>query len=203
MGIDKRTVEGRADVDSTYRLSRRNFLISTGALIAASACSTAPPQQATQNLPEGTVKLTAWTIGPDAPSYFRRDNLIAAGETLGKAVAAQSPKTSIQVDATFESGGQWGDYLQKFTLAAEAKTSPDIILAGHENFAPWVGPGYIVPLDDLIKKYQNEGDIKDVIPTLWTAMKLKGKTYGVPQDTEARPMYYRKDLLAKMGWSLR
>jgi len=32
-------------------------------------------------------------------------------------------------------------------------------------------------------------------------MKLKGKTYGVPQDTEARPMYYRKDLLAKMGWS--
>jgi len=58
-----------------------------------------------------------------------------------------------------------------------------------------------VPLDDLIKKYQNEGDIKDVIPTLWTAMKLKGKTYGVPQDTEARPMYYRKDLLAKMGWS--
>ncbi len=197
--MGKRTVEGRIEVDSTYRLSRRHFLISTGALIAASACSTAPPQPAAQNLPEGTVKLTAWTIGPDAPSYFRRDNLIAAGETLGKAVAAQSPKTSIQVDATFESGGQWGDYLQKFTLAAEAKTSPDIILAGHENFAPWVGPGYIVPLDDLIKKYQNEGDVKDVIPTLWTAMKLKGKTYGVPQDTEARPMYYRKDLLAKMG----
>ena len=105
MGIDKRTVEGRADVDSTYRLSRRNFLISTGALIAASACSTAPPQQATQNLPEGTVKLSAWTIGPDAPSYYRRDNLIAAGETLGKAVAAQSPKTSIQVDATLRVAG--------------------------------------------------------------------------------------------------
>jgi len=199
--MGKRTVEGRTDGDAQYRISRRHFLISTGALIAASACSTAPPQSATQNLPEGTVKLTAWTIGPDAPSYYRRDNLIAAGETLSKAVAAQNPKTSIQVDATSESGGQWGDYLQKFTLAAEAKTAPDVILAGHENFAPWVGPGYIVPLDDLIKKYQNEGDVKDVIPTLWTAMKLKGKTYGVPQDTEARPIYYRKDLLAKMGWS--
>jgi inositol-phosphate transport system substrate-binding protein len=199
--MGKRTVEGRTEVDDVYRLSRRHFLIGTGALIAATACSTAPQQPATQNLPEGAVKLTAWTIGPDAPSYYRRDNLIAAGESLTKAISAQNPKTSIQVDATFESGGQWGDYLQKFTLAAEAKTAPDIILAGHENFAPWVGPGYVVPLDDLIKKYQNEGGVKDVIPTLWNAMKLKGKTYGVPQDTEARPMYYRKDLLAKMGWS--
>src|SRR2546428_6346244 len=111
--MGKRTVEGRSEVDSAYRLSRRHFLISTGALIAASVCSTAPPQQTTQNLPEGTVKLTAWTIGPDAPSYYRRDNLIAAGETLGKAVAAKSPKTSIQVDATFESGGARGGYPQK------------------------------------------------------------------------------------------
>src|SRR2546422_11725481 len=124
MGIEKRTVEGRSEVDSTYRLSRRHFLISTGALIAASACSTAPPQQTTQNLPEGTVKLTAWTIGPDAPSYYRRDNLIAAGETLGKAVAAKSPQTSIQVDATFESGGEGGGYPPQFTLAAEGERAP-------------------------------------------------------------------------------
>src|SRR3989441_10558827 len=132
--MGKRTVEGRSEVDSRYRISRRHFLISTGALIAASACSTAPPQSATQNLPEGTVKLTAWTIGPDAPSYYRRDNLIAAGETLSKAVAAQNPKTSIQVDATFESGGDRGDDPHKVTHAAEAGTAADIILAGAQEF---------------------------------------------------------------------
>src|SRR5256885_3911180 len=129
--MGKRTGEGRTDGDAQYRISRRHFLISTGALIAASACSPTPPQPATQNLPEGTVKLTAWTIGPDAPSYYRRDNLIAAGETLGKAVAAQSPKTSIQVDATFESGGEWGAHPPKITPAAQAQTPPGIILAGH------------------------------------------------------------------------
>ncbi len=86
------------------------------------------------------------------------------------------------------------------TESAEAKTAPDILVAGHENFAPWVGPGYVIALDDLIKKHQDKGDLKSVIPGLWDSMKLKGKTYGVPQDTEARPMYYRKDLLAKMGW---
>jgi inositol-phosphate transport system substrate-binding protein len=182
------------------QLTRRKFLISTGALGVAAACSTTPIGSAT-NAPAaaaGTVKMAAWTIGPDAPSYYRRDNLVSAAEALSTKLAG---KPKVELDATFESGGQWSDYLQKFTLAAEAKTAPDIILAGHENLAPWVGPGYVIPLDDLIKKYQNEGDVKDVIPTLWNAMKLKGKTYGVPQDTEARPMYYRKDLLAKMGWS--
>jgi inositol-phosphate transport system substrate-binding protein len=185
---------------SSLRLTRRQLLISTGALGLAAACSTpsvgAPsPGAGGGAAAGGTKKLAAWTIGPDAPSYYRRDNLLSAAENMSKS------GTKVELDATFESGGAWGDYLQKFTLAAEAKQGPDIILAGHENFAPWVGPNYVIPLDDLIKKYQGEGDIKDVIPTLWNAMKLKGKTYGVPQDTEARPMYYRKDLLAKMGWS--
>ena len=189
------------------RLTRRRLLAGTGAVVAIAACSTAPvgapsPTAAAPGgasaapAAPGSVKLTAWTIGPDAPSYYRRDNLVSAVESLNKTAAKK-----VELDATFESGGQWGDYLQKFTLAAEAKTAPDIMLAGHENFAPWVGPGYVVPLDDLIKKHQDKGDLKSVIPTLWDAMKLKGKTYAVPQDTEARPMYYRKDLLTKMGWS--
>ncbi len=200
--------------DSTPRggkITRRALLASTGALAAIAACSTAAPAapsaseaaaSVAPSAPAGgkTVAMVAWTIGPDAPSYYRRDNLLAAAKNLNADLTKSGSKTLVSLNATFESGGQWGDYLQKFTLAAEAKTSPDIILAGHENLAPWVGPGYVIPLDDLIKKYQDKGDIKDVIPTLWNAMKIKGKTYGVPQDTEARPMYYRKSLLAKLGW---
>jgi inositol-phosphate transport system substrate-binding protein len=201
--MSKETIERRGHI------SRRRFLIGTGAVVAATACAT-PSVSAPSPTPAApaagtgaaaaptSVKMTAWTIGPDAPSFHRRDNLIAAAGNLNKALTGQNKK--VELDATFESGGQWGDYLQKFTLAAEAKTSPDIILAGHENFAPWVGPGYVIALDDLIAKHQDKGELKNVIPTLWNSMKLKGKTYAVPQDTEARPMYYRKDLLAKMGW---
>src|SRR5213593_4245832 len=100
--MSKHTFAGREA--GGYRLSRRQFLITTGAALAAAACSTQVGQQSPSGaaLPAGTVNLSAWTIGPDAPSYYRRDNLVAAGETLGKAVAAKSPKTSIQVDATFE-----------------------------------------------------------------------------------------------------
>lgn len=145
------------------------------------------------------VKLTAWTIGPDAPSFYRRDNLLAAAETLNKELEREGSRQRVQVEATFESGGQWSDYKQKFTLAAEGKKAPDIVLAGHEDLAPWATAGYIIPLDDLLKKYPKNFD--DVYPKLWEAMKLQGKTYAIPQDTEARPMYYRKDLLAKLGWS--
>ena len=144
------------------------------------------------------VKITAWTIGPDAPSYYRRDNLIAAAETLNKELEQEGSNQRVQVEATFESGGQWADFKQKFTLAAEAKQGPDIVLAGHEDLAPWTTGGYIIELDPLLKKYESR--FADVYPTLWPSVQWKGKTYAIPQDTEARPMYYRKDLLAKLGW---
>jgi inositol-phosphate transport system substrate-binding protein len=144
------------------------------------------------------VKLTAWTIGPDAPSFYRRDNLVAAADNLNAVLEKEGSPQRVQVEATFESGGSWDAYKQKFTLAAEAKQGPDIVLSGHEDLAPWSTAGYVVALDDWLKKY--EKDVADVYPTLWPAMKYKGKTYAVPQDTEARPMYYRKDLLAKLGW---
>lgn len=145
------------------------------------------------------VKLTAWTIGPDAPSFYRRDNLIAAADKLNAMLEKEGSAQRVQVEATFESGGQWDAYKQKFTLAAEAKQGPDIVLSGHEDLAPWSSAGYIVALDDWVKKYEQQ--LADVYPALWPAMKYKGKTYAIPQDTEARPMYYRKDLLAKLGWS--
>src|SRR5438128_2588606 len=34
-----------------------------------------------------------------------------------------------------------------------------------------------------------------------TTTPARAPSGGVTEDTEARPMYYRKDLLAKMGWS--
>jgi inositol-phosphate transport system substrate-binding protein len=144
------------------------------------------------------VKITAWTIGPDAPSFYRRDNLISAAETLNRKLEQEGSNKRVQVEATFESGGQWSDFKQKFVLAAEARQAPDIILGGHEDLAPWSAAGYVIPLDDLIKKYSE--NFQDIFPTIWPAMKLNGITYQIPQDMEARPMYYRKDLLARLGW---
>lgn len=93
----------------------------------------------------------------------------------------------------------WGDYKQEFQLSAEAGQAVDIILSGHEDIGAWSAAGFIIPLDDLIPNYP---EFEDVVPSLWESMKgPDGKIYGIPQDAEARPMYFSKLLLSDLGWS--
>jgi len=93
----------------------------------------------------------------------------------------------------------WGPYKQEFQLAAEAGQAVDIILSGHEDIGTWAQAGFIIPLDDLIPNYP---EFADVVPSLWESMKgPDGKIYGIPQDAEARPLYFSKPLLRDLGWS--
>ena len=92
----------------------------------------------------------------------------------------------------------WGDYKKKFTLAADAGEAPDIVVSGHEDIPVWGNAGYIVPFDDCKAKYP---EYNDVIDSLWNAAKWQGKIWGVPQDTEARPMFFNKKKLKELGWS--
>ncbi len=149
--------------------------------------------------PPQVVKLTAWTIGPDEPSFYRRDNLVDAAKRLNEDLKALGSNVTVELEATFDTG-EWGDYKQKFILAAQAGNAPDIILSGHEDVAPWSEAGYIINLDDYIQQYW-ESTYQDIIPALWKAVEYKGHKWGVPQDTEARPMYFSKKLLRDWGWS--
>jgi multiple sugar transport system substrate-binding protein len=67
------------------------------------------------------------------------------------------------------------------------------------NFSPqWapdlVGSGALVPLDDYIKKYMNQDDLKDYLPTYKTIATWNGKYYGLFDDGDTLLLYYRKDL---------
>src|SRR5690606_21686668 len=41
----------------------------------------------------------------------------------------------------------------------------------------------------------------DLIDSLWNSVTWQGKIWGVPQDTEARPLFYNKTKLAELGWT--
>ena len=94
----------------------------------------------------------------------------------------------------------WGPYKQEFQLSAEAGEAVDIILSGHEDIGAWSQAGFIIPLDDMIEQHS---EFEDIVPSLWESMQApNGQIYGVPQDAEARPLYFSKLLLSDLGWSV-
>lgn len=146
-----------------------------------------------------TITITAWTIGPEETSIYRLKNLEIAAERLNKIFEALGSNIRVEVKGDFWTQS-WDDYKKRILLAFQSNEAPDIILTGHEDIAAYAAAGYIIPLDDYVKKYWDWG-YNDFIKTLWNSVKWNGKIWAIPQDTEARPLYFRKDILRKLGWS--
>ncbi len=155
----------------------------------AAAGGGAQPQASTTITPPPKGDASAISVWAEANNVeaFRAKNIETAAKTL-----------SLKSEAIADSSS-WGDYKKKFLLAADSGQGPDIILSGHEDIAPWASAGYIVPLDDMIATKSNVYD--DIIPALWESVTWNGKRWGIPQDTEARPLYFNKKKLAALGWS--
>jgi inositol-phosphate transport system substrate-binding protein len=147
---------------------------------SANATEVVPPSKGDKSA------ISAWAQANNVETY-RAKNIETAAQKLGFKAEAIADPTG------------WGDYKKKFLLAADSGQAPDIILSGHEDIAPWAKAGYIIPLDDMIDA--NQDTYKDIFPELWKSVTWDGKRWGIPQDTEARPLFYNKKLLADLGWS--
>ncbi|MFQ5406889.1 MAG: extracellular solute-binding protein [Anaerolineales bacterium] len=150
-------------------------------------------------VPVGGELITLTARCKASPPYEngRCDNLIAAVGAANQTLAEQGDNRRIEV-VTIQDDADWGDYKTEFELASEAGEAPDIIVSGHEHIGDWATAGYLVDVTDMLGDYP---EFDDVIDSLWTSTELGGRRYGVPQDAEARPMYYSKPLLSELGWS--
>ncbi|HEX6970705.1 MAG TPA: extracellular solute-binding protein, partial [Limnochordia bacterium] len=145
-----------------------------------------------------TVTIRVWAQANNVEVH-RAHNIEAAAERLNARLAEEGSDLRVEVEAVIDDTG-WEDYKRRFLFAADSGNAPDIILSGHEDIAPWAASGYIIPLSDRIEAawatvYSN------VFENLWPAVEWKGERWGVPQDTEARPMFFNKKKLAELGWS--
>jgi inositol-phosphate transport system substrate-binding protein len=156
-------------------------LVTILALVITACGPAATPTPKAAELP-ANITITVWVQANQVEEY-RAKNIVTAAERLNKELGG---KTTVKVEATPDSAG-WADYKKKVLLAFEGKTAPDIVLSGHEDVAPWSENGYILALDDLIKKYAATYD--NIIPSLWKSTEYKGKRWAIPQDTEARPLF--------------
>jgi inositol-phosphate transport system substrate-binding protein len=151
------------------------------------------PVQAQQR----TITIKAWTIGPDNPSITRFRNVQTAAERLNAALTREGADYQIKVDGSFDTTN-WDQYLRRVLLAFQSGDAPDIVQASAALSTTWSAAGFLTPLDQYIPKYRQ---FDDIVPSLWTAVKYQGRTWGIPQDTEARPLYFNKVLLKKLGWT--
>ncbi|SIR03862.1 carbohydrate ABC transporter substrate-binding protein, CUT1 family [Alkalispirochaeta americana] len=148
-----------------------------------------------------TISLWAGNAPPDGPDRYRALNLITALERMQAEMRQEGREITLVADAVSDPAG-WTEFKRRFALSAEAGEAPDIVVSGHTDVALWAQSGYIVPVANSVAEVQAMyPQFADVIEPFWDSVTWNGKIWGVPQDTEARPMYFNKVLLKEMGWS--
>ncbi len=147
-----------------------------------------------------TVTIDVWTREGDT-NHWRADLALEAAEDLNKELLAEGSDITV-VAKPYIDGGDWGGFKKKYALAADSGKAPLIIISGHEDIATWGAAGYIEPLASSISEVKSfSPEFADIKESLWSSAAWQGKIWGVPQDTEARPMYFNKTLLKELGWS--
>jgi multiple sugar transport system substrate-binding protein len=90
------------------------------------------------------------------------------------------------------------DYYTKLQLAMRSpRTAPDVCYEDTFLINSDISAGYLTPLDDRLSSWADWSQFK---PTAKGAAKaLDGKTYGIPDGTDVRALWYNKKLFAQAG----
>lgn len=144
-----------------------------------------------------TVKYTVWS-GGDPNSVMRIYGIVEAAERINKIWSDNGINVRIEISTYYAQNPNsvYQDYISKWGLGQ----APDIMANGYVYIASLADEGYILDLTDYLNKYSSF--LNDFYPSLINVMKYKGKIYGIPQDTEARPIYIRRDVAACAGIDL-
>ena len=144
-----------------------------------------------------TVKLVARCKAAPPHEEGRCNNLVAAVDAANAALKEKGDDRRIDLEI-IQDNADWGDYKTEFELASDAGEAPDIVCSGHEHIGDWAPAGYIIDVTDMLADYP---EFEDVIDSLWNSTEWSGKRWGVPQDAEARPLFFNKAKLAELGWT--
>lgn len=94
----------------------------------------------------------------------------------------------------------WSQYNDKLLTAAASKSGPDLIDMGTTSVPNYVSSNSLLDITNEVKKDTNlqpNNFFKGNVQTT----KISGRYYGVPWYTETRVLFYRKDLLQKIGYN--
>jgi multiple sugar transport system substrate-binding protein len=155
-------------------------LIRTAAALAlAGAAATGCAKQE-----EGTRTLQFWTIGREGEAV----------EKLLPEFEREHPGLHVSVQQLPLTAAH-----QKLLTAYAGDSTPDITQLGNTWVPELVALDAIEPLDARVAG-SKVVDKNDYFPAIWSTNVIDGKLYGVPWYVDTRLLFYRKDLLAKVGY---
>ncbi len=101
---------------------------------------------------------------------------------------------NIEVNTQLLDSGSAHDQL-RLALGAGGAPPYDIIMVTQDDVESYVAAGWMMPLNDLIDKYEEAYDISDISGL--ADMTVDGSIYGLPMEQNTRHLFYRPDLLEK------
>lgn len=141
----------------------------------------------------GTAEAPA-ASGPVTLRYWQHSSA-ARDEMMTKLVAdfeAKNPGVKVVLEFIPEA-----DYNQKLIPALATSTAPDVFQVQMGMVAKLADAGAIQPLDE---KVMSTASIqKDFVPATVDGLKIGGKYYGMPTDTQTIVLLWNKDLVRKAG----
>src|SRR5437667_6997693 len=138
------------------------------------------------------VVIKVWSRA-DRSGPLRAGNLVAAGETLNKMLAAINSDKRVKIELNETNAKGNDDDALDLLKAFAVDKGPDIFVLAHEWTGAFAEAGYALNLGDHIsKKPEFYGDI--IVPICqWVS--YKAAPYGVQQDYEVRMYFLNHDRL--------
>lgn len=127
--------------------------------------------------------------------FFAAD---AAGASLAYRAAherfvAENPDVTVE----YEIVPQF-ELLKQFLVAAEAGNAPDVTFQGAANTYTLAVSGRVRSLNDYIANHAHL-NVDNMASAILDTETVDGNVYGIPTTTDARLLYFRRDLMAEAG----
>lgn len=87
----------------------------------------------------------------------------------------------------------------RLALSAGGDSPFDIVHGANGQVAEWGGPGWLMPLNDLVDQYWDEYNLGDIPEAAWEGVTLDGNIYGVPIVGNTLHLIYRQDVFDELG----
>ena len=87
----------------------------------------------------------------------------------------------------------------RLALSGGGDSPFDIVHGANGQVAEWGGPGWLLPLNDLVEKYWDEYNLGDIPETVWAGATIDGNIVGVPMVGNTLHFIYRQDVFDELG----